>query len=72
MSEPAALPLFIAELHAMISRAEAACERHRSKALDSTRSPRIRKNGRERLVIMEQTLARLQAQRDTAGLPAGS
>lgn len=71
MSAPAALPAFAAELDAMISRAEAACERHRRQAMDSALSPRVRKNGLEMLVIMEQTLARLQAQRDAAGRPAG-
>lgn len=71
MSGSATLPEFVAELDAMISRAEAACERHRSQAMDSTRSPRVQKNGRDMLGIMEQTLARLRAQRDAAGRPEG-
>lgn len=51
------------ELDAMIARAEAACSRYRRDAAERGLSPFTARNRRDKCHMMEQTVARLRAQR---------
>ena len=62
MSEPSIKPIKLASLDDMIDRAEAACERGR-KRLEARRVPPSRSSKTSQLK-MEETLARLRAQRE--------
>ena len=64
MPEPSIKPIGLASLDDMIARAEAACERGR-KQMEARRVPPTR-NSKTSQLKMEETLARLRAQREAA------
>jgi hypothetical protein len=58
---------YLTEMDAMISRAEAACERYRQAALEEGLSPAVVTRRRSASQTMKDVLARLQAQRGARG-----
>src|SRR4051812_27695213 len=63
--------LNLAELDAMIARAEAACERYRVHAEESGVHPQTARMRYQKWRSMEDTLSRLRAQRETEAVTPG-